>query len=344
MIYSNCKKQNFSILFLLIFSLFYACTTTEKEEQTTPVVGEVLPSWNTGNVKTEIMEFVEEVCDSSSVNFIPIADRIATFDNDGTLWAEQPMYFQLLFAIQRIKDMAPEHPEWTKEEPYKSILTEDFESLMKQGPSALYSLIYTSHAGNTTEEFEQIVSKWISTAKHPTSQKLYTEMVYQPMLELINYLQQKRFKVFIVSGGGLDFMRAWCEDVYGIPKDQVVGSTTVTEYDYNKGEPVIRRKAEMEFLNDKEGKPISIHKYIGRNPAIAVGNSDGDLQMLRWGDSNSFKSLQIYVHHTDSVREWAYDRNSAIGHFDKGLDEAKNKNWVIIDMEKDWKIIYPFQK
>ena len=239
--------------------------------------------------------------------------------------------------------MAPEHPEWKTEQPFKAVLENDMEELAKQGEHGILKLVMATHAGNTTDEFEAIVKAWLATAKHPRFNRPYTDLVYQPMLELIKYLQENDFKTFIVSGGGIEFMRPWVEEVYEIPKDQVIGSSIKTEYEYNNGNPVIKRLPELDFIDDKEGKPEGIHKFIGRKPVFASGNSDGDLQMMRWAESNKLKSFMLYVHHTDSIREWAYDRKSHIGRLDKGLDEANEKGWTVIDMKEDWKIIYPFK-
>lgn len=329
---------------------FTSCTLNTSETKSasqTSAISEkntsILPSWNEGITKQNIIDFVEDVTNPESANFIAVPDRIATFDNDGTLWSEQPVYFQFYFAIDRIKDMAQNHPEWKDQEPFKSVLNNDMENLMKQGMDGLLKILVTAQAGTTTDEFKKLVSNWISTAKHPTKNRLYTDLVYQPMLELLDYLRANNFKVFIVSGGGIEFMRPWSEEVYGIPRDQVVGSSLKTEYDYNDGKPIIKRLAKFDFVDDKEGKPIGINRFIGRKPVFACGNSDGDLQMLRWADANELKSFKLYVHHTDSVREWAYDRKSHIGTFDKGLDEATEKGWTIINMANDWKLIYPFE-
>lgn len=345
------KIKTIMLLMLIAIAMaFTSCTLNTSETKSashTSAITEkgttVLPSWNNDTTKKSIIDFVEDVTNPESANFIEVRDRIATFDNDGTLWSEKPMYFQLFFALDRIKEIAAEHPEWQEKEPFKSVLNNDMESLMKQDLNGLLNMVMTTHAGTTTDEFEQLVKNWISTAKHPTKNRLYTELVYQPMLELLDYLRANDFKVFIVSGGGIEFMRPWSEEVYGIPRDQVVGSSIKTEYDYNDGNPVIKRLAEFEFVDDKEGKPIGINRYIGRKPVFACGNSDGDLQMLRWADANKLKSFKLYVHHTDSVREWAYNRKSHIGKFDKGLDEATKKGWSIVDMAKDWKLIYPFE-
>lgn len=336
------KKLQGTII-LLILVILQACQTpgnnnsaNEKE------ISDPLPSWNDGQVKSSILKYVSTVTDTANADFVPASERIATFDNDGTLWSEQPMYFQLFFAIDRIKALSVEHPEWIDQQPYKAVLDNDLKTLMSQGMEGLLQIISASHAGTTTDEFEAIVENWVKTARHPKYDKPFTDLVYQPMLELLNYLRANEFKVFIVSGGGIEFMRPWTEEIYGIPKDQVIGSAVKTSYDYNNGTPVINRLAEIDFIDDKEGKPEQINKFIGRKPIFAAGNSDGDLQMLRWADANSHKSFQLYVHHTDSIREWAYDRGSHIGGFDKGWDEAVEKGWTVVDMAQDWKVVYPF--
>jgi phosphoglycolate phosphatase-like HAD superfamily hydrolase len=304
---------------------------------------EMLPSWNEGGSRNDIIHYVKSVTKKGSPDFIPKKDRIAVFDNDGTLWSEQPAYFQLFFAMDRVKQLAPEHPEWIDEQPFKAVLEDNMKELMNFGEHGLIKIVMATHAGNTVGEFETIVKDWLATARHPRFDRPYTDLVYQPMLELLSYMQDNDFKTFIVSGGGIEFMRPWVEEVYGIPKDQVIGSSSKTEYDYNNGNPVIMRLPELDFINDKEGKPEGINRFIGRKPVFASGNSDGDLQMMRWAASNKLKSFMLYVHHTDSAREWAYDRESSVGRLDKGLDEANEKGWTIIDMKKDWKVIYPFQ-
>ncbi len=341
------NKLTFIFIPVLLVFMFFCSTNDVKEEAIN--IGEEkeildpLPSWNEGDTKSNIINYVNEVTEAGNSNFIEIADRIATFDNDGNLWSEQPAYFQLFFAMDRIKELAPQHPEWKTEQPYKAVLENNMHDLLAQGTLGLVELVMASHSGNTVDEFNEIVSHWLQTAKHPTKNKPYTDLVFQPMLELIEYLQNNDFKVFIVSGGGIDFMRPWVEGVYGIPKDQIVGSILKTEFDYNDGNPVIRILPELVFNNDKGGKPIGIHNFIGRKPVFSSGNSDGDLQMMQYTASNSLKSFMLYVHHTDSVREWAYDRDSHIGRLDKGLDEANEKGWTVIDMAKDWKVIYPFE-
>ncbi len=304
---------------------------------------EPLLSWNDTAPKKEIISFVEKVTKKESPDFVPIPERIATFDHDGCLWAEQPMYFQALFAFDRIKALAPQHPEWKDKEPYASVLKGDMKKALAGGEKALLDIVMATHGGMTTEEFDKIATDWIKTAKHPTTGKLYSEMVYQPMLELLDYLRKNGFKTFIVSGGGIDFMRPWVEEVYGIPPEQVVGSSIKTEFKMRDGKPVIVRLPKMNFINDKEGKPIGIQSHIGRRPIASFGNSDGDLQMHQWTQAGNGARFSLYVHHTDADREWAYDRDSHIGKLDKGLVEAKEKGWTIVDMKKDWNKVFSFQ-
>jgi len=290
------------------------------------------------------LTFVKKVTTPGSADFVPVPERIATFDNDGTLWAEQPMYFQLFFALDRVKVLAPEHPEWKTKEPFASLLKGDVKSALAGGEHAILEIVMATHAGMTTKEFEAIVKDWLATARHPKTNQPFTAMVYQPMLELLAYLRAKDFKTFIVSGGGIEFMRPWVEEIYGIPPEQVVGSSIKTKYELQKGKPVLVRLPEINFINDKEGKPVGINQFIGRRPIAAFGNSDGDLQMLQWTTAGDGARFALYVHHTDARREWAYDRESSIGRLDKGINEAKAKGWTIVDMKKDWKVIFPFEK
>lgn len=324
---------------LLAFIFLYACTPPQEQQET--IQTDPLPSWNEGNTKQAIMNFVMEVTNKESENFIPVSERIATFDNDGNLWSEQPAYFQLLFAMDRINALAPDHPEWKTQQPFKAVLDNDMKELSKYGVHGILELVMASHAGMTTAEFETIVKEWLATAKHPRFDRPFTNLVYQPMLELLQFLRDHDFKTFIVSGGGIEFMHPWVEEVYGIPPDQVVGSSIKTQFDYNNGNPVIKRLPEMDFIDDGSGKPIGIHKFIGKKPVFASGNSDGDLQMMQWTASNTHKSFMLYLHHTDGEREWVYDRESPFGRLDKGLDEAEEKGWTVIDMKKDWKTVYP---
>jgi phosphoglycolate phosphatase-like HAD superfamily hydrolase len=302
-----------------------------------------LPSWNDGKAKQSIIEFVAKATTKGSPDFVSPAERIAVFDNDGTLWSEQPMYFQLFFAIDRVKALALKHPEWKDKEPFASLLKGDVKTALAGGEHAILEIIMATHADMTTAEFEKIVKDWIATAKHPTTKRPYTEMVYQPMLEVLAYLRANGFKTFIVSGGGIEFMRPWTERVYGIPPEQVVGSSIKTKFEMRNGQPVIVRLPEINFIDDKAGKPIGINQYIGRRPIAAFGNSDGDLQMLQWTAAGKGARYMLIVHHTDAEREWAYDRKSKIGHLDKALDEAFKSGWTVVDMKKDWKVIFPFQ-
>jgi hypothetical protein len=303
-----------------------------------------LPSWNDGKAKQSIIEFVAKVTEKGSPDFVPPAERIAVFDNDGTLWAEQPMYFQVLFALDRVRVLAPQHPEWKDKEPFASLLKGDVKGALAGGEHAILEIIMATHVDMTTEQFEKIVKDWISTAKHPTTKRPYTEMVYQPMLEVLAYLRANGFKTFIVSGGGIEFMRPWSEKVYGVPPEQVIGSSIKVKFEMREGTPVLVRLPEIDFFDDKEGKPVAIHQQIGRRPIAAFGNSDGDLQMLLWTTAGQGPRFALYVHHTDSEREWAYDQKSSIGRLDKGLDEAQAKGWTVVDMKQDWKVIYPHEK
>lgn len=301
-----------------------------------------LPSWNSGPAKSAIIDFVKAVSLPEGKDYLPPEQRIAVFDNDGTLWSEQPVYFQLIFAMDRIKELAPAHPEWKDRSPYKEVLSGDLKGLSSLNKDALVQLIMTSHTGMTTDEFTARVNLWLQTARHPTLNKPYTELVYKPMLELLDYLRANDFKTFIVSGGGIEFMRPWVEDVYGIPPEQVIGSSVVTRFELRDGKPVLIREPELFFIDDKSGKPVGINHHIGRRPIFAFGNSDGDLQMLQWTTlSVNEKRFAGIVHHTDSDREFAYDRDSHIGRLDKGLTEAMNNEWTVVDMKKDWKVVYP---
>ena len=300
-----------------------------------------LPSWNDGATKARIVDFVSAVTKQGGKGFVSPAERIAVFDNDGTLWSEQPMYFQLAFALDRVKALAPQHPEWKTTEPFRSVLAGDMAGVAAGGEKAVAEIVAASHAGTTSEEFEQIVADWIATAKHPKFKRRYDELVYQPMLELLEYLRANGFKTYIVSGGGIEFMRAFAERVYGIPPEQVIGSSIRTEYQVRDGTPVIARLPEIDFIDDKAGKPVGIHKFIGRRPIVAFGNSDGDFEMLEWTTSGAGRRLGAIVHHTDAEREFAYDRESHIGRLVRGLDAAAGRGWVVIDMKQDWKRVYP---
>jgi phosphoglycolate phosphatase-like HAD superfamily hydrolase len=302
--------------------------------------GDPLPSWNDTGPKKAIVRFVQTVTDKESPNFVPREKRIATFDNDGTLWPEQPMYFQVFFMADRVRALAPQHPEWKTQEPFASLLKGDMKGVAAGGEKGLVQLLAATHAGMTTEEFEKSVTDWIATAKHPKTGKPFTSMVYQPMLELLAYLRANGFKTYIVSGGGIEFMRPWTEKTYGIPPEQVVGSSGGLQYELRDGKPVIVKLPTVVLKDDNVGKPVGIQRHIGRRPIAAFGNSDGDLQMLQWTCIAEGARLCLYVHHTDAGREWAYDRDSHIGKLDKGLDEAKDRGWTVVDMKSDWKIIF----
>jgi hypothetical protein len=304
--------------------------------------GDPLPSWNDTETKKAIVAFIDRVTKRGSPDFVLETERVAAFDNDGTLWAEQPMYTQLFFALDRVKALAPGHPEWKEQEPFASLLNGDVKGALSGGEPAIAQIVIATHTGMTNEEFEQIVRDWIATAKHPITGRLYTEMVYQPMLELTAYLRANSFKTYIVSGGGIEFMRPWTEMVYGIPPENVVGSSAKLKFELRDGKPVLMRLPEIDFIDDGPGKPVGINEHIGRRPIAAFGNSDGDLQMLQYTMGGNGARFALIVHHTDAVREWAYDRESRIGHLDKALVEGQAKGWTIVDMKYDWKTIFPF--
>ena len=323
----------------LIFLL--ACSPSGNGGQSAAAT-DPLPSWNEGATKQSIVNFVTSVTDPSSPEFVPEPERIATFDNDGTLWAEQPLYFQLFFAIDRVKALAPEHPEWSEQQPFKAVLENDLEALAAGGKRGLLELVMATHAGMTTEEFEAVATDWLATTTHPTTGRPFTEMVYQPMLELLDYLRANDFKTYIVSAGGIEFMRPWTEEVYGIPPEQVVGSSIKTAYEVRDSGPVLMRLPEIDFIDDKAAKPVAINSHIGRRPIAAFGNSDGDFQMLEWTTSGEGARLGVLIHHTDTEREWAYDRESHIGRLDRGLDEAEARGWTVVSMKDDWRRIFPW--
>ncbi len=303
-----------------------------------------LPSWNDTAPKKAILDFVARTTTAGGLDFVPVEQRIAVFDNDGTLWTEQPAYFQLFFALDRVKVLAPRHPDWKDREPFKSALAGDMAGLAATGEKGLLEIVAATHAGMTTEEFAGIVSEWMETARHPRFARPYDQLVFQPMLELLTFLRANRFKTFIVSGGGIEFMRPWTEKVYGIPPEQVVGSSGVVKFELRDGKPVLVKEPKVEFIDDGPGKPVGINRFIGRRPVFAFGNSDGDLQMLQYtagGDGLRFMGL---VHHTDAEREYAYDRQSAFGRLDKALEEARQRQWTVVDMKADWNVIYPFEK
>jgi len=303
-----------------------------------------LPSWNEGRVKQSIVGFVNDTTREGAPTYVPPPERIAVFDNDGTLWAEQPVYFQLAFAFDRVKALAPRHPEWKQKQPFKSVLAGDLRGLAAAGEAAVVELVMVTHAGMTTEDFAKTVQQWLETARHPRFHVPYTDLVYQPMLELLTYLRANGFKTFIVSGGGVEFMRVWTERAYGIPPEQVVGSMVAHRFEMRADhQPVLLREPKIAFIDDKAGKPVGINNAIGRRPVFAFGNSDGDQQMLEWTAAGAGARFMGLVHHTDAEREWAYDRKSEVGRLDKAWDEAVRRSWLVVDMKQDWKVIYPFE-
>jgi haloacid dehalogenase-like hydrolase len=300
-----------------------------------------LPSWNDGASKKAILSFVDRVTREGGSEFVQPSERIATFDNDGTLWSEKPVPFQLLFAFDRAKALAPERPGWKTREPFASLLKGDMAGVAAAGEKGVLSILAATHTGMTTDEFTTAVQGWISTARHPTTGRLFTDMVYQPMLEVLTYLRANGFKTFIVSGGGVEFMRPWTERVYGIPPEQVVGSSGKMKLEVRDGRPVLVKLPEIDLIDDKEGKPVGIHSRIGRRPIAAFGNSDGDLQMLEWATAGPGARFALFVHHDDGVREFAYDRADKLQQFNKGWDEAVARGWTVVSMKNDWKTVFP---
>lgn len=303
-----------------------------------------LPSWNDVPAKHALIDFVGRVANESGPDFVPVPERIATFDNDGTLWCEQPMYVQVMFAFDRIKATAEKHPEWKTTEPFKSVFDGDMQSLSAQGEKGLLEVIAATHAGMTTDQFTATVDEWMKTARHPRFKRPYDQCIYQPMLEALAFLRANGFKTFIVSGGGIEFMRTWADGAYGIPPEQIVGSSGVVKYEIQNGKPVLMKEAKVEFVDDGPGKPVGINRFIGRRPILAFGNSDGDFEMLQWTTAGDGARLGLIVHHTDAVREYAYDRDSKIGRLARALDDAPRNGWIVVDMAKDWRTIFPAEK
>ncbi len=305
--------------------------------------GDPLPAWNDTAARQALVQFVEDVTKAGSPDFVPPEERIAVFDNDGTLWSEQPLYVQAAFVLERVAELAPAHPEWKQQEPFAAVLRGDVEAALAGGEKALAELLLATHAGMTSTEFEALVLRWLASARHPRSGRPYTEMVYQPMLELLAYLRANGFKTFLVSGGGIEFMRPWAERVYGVPREQVVGSSIRLRYELRDGQPALVRLPELNFIDDKAGKPVGIQQHIGRRPLAAFGNSDGDFEMLEWTRAGTGKRLALLVHHDDAEREVAYDRESHIGRLARGLDEAPGRGWVVVSMKRDWKRVFAFE-
>jgi phosphoserine phosphatase len=304
-------------------------------------VADSLPSWSEGPAKARIVAFVQAVTDQSGKDHVAPAERIAVFDNDGTLWSEQPAYFQLQFAIDRVKALAPRHPEWKARQPFKAALEGDMKALAATGEKGLLELVMATHAGNTPEEFQKVVRDWLAAARHPKFGRPYTELVFQPMLELLDYLRANGFRTYIVSGGGIEFVRAWSQEVYGIPPEQVIGSSIRTKYEVRNGVPTLVRLPEINFIDDKAGKPVGINQHIGRRPIAAFGNSDGDFEMLEWVTAGPGPRFGLIVHHDDAEREFAYDRKSHVGRLDRGLEEGPRRGWTIASVKNDWKAVYP---
>lgn len=334
-----------SVLYGILLSGLIVGCSVQKQEKTVAETVDSLPSWRAGAAKVRLLNFVRQVTDTASTSYLPPRERIAVFDNDGTLWSEKPIYFQVEFVLHRIKQLAPKHPEWKEDELIRAALDHDLKTLREKfGVGGLGRLMALTQSGMSAEAFEDIVREWIQIGRHPLTGRLFKEMVFQPMLELIRYLQDNDFQVYIVSGGGIDFMRAWIPEVYGIPRNHIIGSMPKYRYEKINGKPVLIKLAEILFVNNQEGKPMSIHRVIGRKPVLAFGNSDGDLQMLEWCAASPYKNLAAIIHHTDKEREWAYDRKSNVGRLDEALKEAEKQGWLVVDMKKDWASIFPLQR
>lgn len=332
----GCRRGNpLRSLALLAGCLLWALARTS--------IAQPLPSWNDGPAKQAIVKFVTDVTTQGAPTFVALSDRVAVFDNDGTLWSEQPLYFQFMFVLDRIKAMAPQHPEWKNREPFKSILAGDTKTVLAGGEQAVAEMVAATHSGMTTDEFAAQVADWLATARHPRFQRPYIDLVFRPMLELLTYLRDNGFKTYIVSGGGIEFMRPWTQRVYGIPPEQVIGSQGKLEFEMRDGKPVLVKLPQIDLVDDKAGKPIGIQKHIGRRPLAAFGNSDGDLEMLQWTAAGPGPRFALIVHHTDAEREWAYDHKSNIGALDKAWDEAQAKGWTVVDMKRDWKKVFAFE-
>jgi phosphoglycolate phosphatase-like HAD superfamily hydrolase len=336
---------------ILLAAAMSACGPATEQRSAAPATvstsalpADPLASWNDGAPKRALLDFVRRVTQAGGADFVPPEERIAVFDNDGTLWAEQPLYVQAAFALDRVKALAPAHPEWKQKQPFKAVLEGDRRGVAAAGERGLLEILAATHAGNTTDEFAQVVAQWIGSATHPTVGRRYTELIYQPMLEVMAYLRTSGFKTYIVSGGGIEFMRPWTEQVYGVPPEQVIGSRAKVQYEVKNGQPALRRLPAVDLVDDRAGKPVGIHQTIGRRPIAAFGNSDGDFEMLEWTTAAKGPRFAMIVHHTDAAREWAYDRTSHIGTLARGLDEAGRRGWIVADMRQDWKVIYPFQK
>jgi phosphoserine phosphatase len=339
MLKSRPKKHLTAIILLA----FLVITIVFSGSSTMAINSTLLPSWNEGAAKAEIIEFVNRVTTENNPDYVPPAERIAVFDNDGTLWSEKPFYFQGFFLIDRLNALAEDHPEWRSKQPYQAILERDQEAIAEFTEQDIVQLLAVTHSGMTVEEFQTLSIDWLKNAKHPRFNRPFTEIVYQPQLELLDYLRANDFKIFIVSGGGIEFIRAFSEEVYGIPPEQVIGSSVKTRFEERDGRSVLVKLPELGSYDDKEGKPVNINLHIGRRPILAFGNSDGDLAMLQYTADNQRSSLMLILHHDDEIREWAYDRDSRIGRLDKAWDEAKRRGWTIVSMKRDFQRVYPFE-
>ncbi|HKB01575.1 MAG TPA: HAD family hydrolase [Gemmataceae bacterium] len=328
----------------LVTAALVAATVSPPAFSQSNAPADPLPSWNEGPSRKAVLDFVAKVTAKDSKSFIPPAERVAVFDNDGTLWSEQPMYFQLAFALDRVKALVPKHPEWKEKQPFKGILDGDPKAALAGGEKAAIELVAATHTGMTTDEFHATVLDWLKTARHPKFDRPYTDLVYQPMLEVLAHLRANGFKTYIVSGGGIEFMRPWAEKVYGIPPEQVVGSSGKLKYEVRDGQPILVKLPEIALIDDGPGKPVGIQQHIGRRPVMAFGNSDGDFQMLQYTTAGPGPRFGLIVHHTDAEREWAYDRTSHVGKLDKALDAVPKAGWTVVDMKAEWKVVYPFQK
>ncbi len=329
-------KKSFHIFFVLIAALGMSLIFS-----TSATAADPLPSWSDNPTKATIIEFVQAVTREGGKDYVLPAERIATFDNDGTLWVEYPMYTQVLFAFERVKKLAPQHPEWKIKQPFKALLEGDMKTVGASGTKGLMEIILATHTGMTATEFSEEVHKWLTTTQHPKFKRPYVECIYKPQIELLEYLRANEFKTFIVSGGGIAFMRSITEQAYGIPPEQVVGSSIVTEFQVKDGKPELVRMPKINFVNDKAGKPVGIYQHIGRRPILAFGNSDSDIEMIKYTMGGKGRRLGLFVHHTDANREFAYDRKSHVGKLDKALDQADANGWIIVDMKKDWKEVFP---
>jgi hypothetical protein len=332
------KRQSFAVATVLLLAAALVALAIQAG------AAEPLPSWKDGSSKQAIVEFVGKVTREGGPDYVAPPERIAVFDNDGTLWSEQPYYFQIFFALDRVKQLAPQHPEWKDQQPFAAALAGDTKGVVAGGVESLLKLIVATHAGNTTEEFERLVTDWIATAKHPRFNRPFTDLTFQPMLELLDYLRANGFETYIVSGGGVEFMRPWAGKVYGVPPQQVVGSSIKTKFEERDGTPVLVRLPEIDFIDDKAGKPVGINMHIGRRPILAFGNSDGDLQMLQWTAAGGGARFMGVVHHHEAERELAYKPQASSGHLYQALDEARTKGWTVVSMKDEWTRIFAFDE